>query len=116
MHEVALADVDTSGVKWAVAFAVTFVVVDAGVGCAVVVAIGGVGVSGACGADGACVVIGVAVVDGIGVEDVGVGIAINFCLSWLHTWVRIADSCAWDIGLFFRLVAIRFSFSFFSGF
>jgi hypothetical protein len=89
-------------------FAVAFVVVDAGVGCAVVAAVHSVSVGGACGADSACIV--------IGVEDVGVGIAINFCLSWLRTWVCIADSCAWDIGLFFHLVAIRFGFGFFSGF
>jgi ABC-type proline/glycine betaine transport system permease subunit len=94
MHEVALADVDASRVERAVAFAVTFVVVDAGVGCAVVVAIGGVSVGGVCGADVACVIVGVAVVNGVGVVDVRAGIlvgALVVVVYWLvfDTVVRV---------------------------
>jgi len=78
MHEVALADVNASGVKCVLVIVAAVVVVDVGsVVFAAAAAIGGVGVGGArgaCDADDACVAAGVAVVDGIGVEGVGAGV------------------------------------------
>jgi hypothetical protein len=87
-----------------VAFAVAFVVVDAGVGCAVVMAIGGVGVGGACGADDACIVVGFVVVDSVGVEDVGASIFVNalaVIVYWLvfNTVVRVLVDVAANLHL-----------------
>ena len=67
VHEVALADVDVSGVeRVVVVVAAVVVVVVGGAGFAGVAAIGGVGVGGACGAGDAD--------GGIGVEGVGAGV------------------------------------------
>ncbi len=74
VHEVALADVDASGVECMLVIVTAVVVVSVGgVVFAAAAAIGGVGVGGACGADDACVAAGVAVINGIGVEGVGAG-------------------------------------------
>jgi hypothetical protein len=51
-----------------------------------------------------CLVIGVVV----GV----VVVAINLCWLYLHNWVRVAVSSAWDIGLFCHFAAIWFDFGF----
>ena len=67
MHEVALADVNTSGVERVLVVVAAVVVVDVGsVVFATAAAISGVGVGNACGAcdaDDACIAAGVAVVD-----------------------------------------------------
>jgi len=78
VHEVALADVNASGVERVLVVVAAVVVVDVGsVVFATAAAIGGIGVGGArgvCDADDACVAAGVAVVDGIGVEGVSAGV------------------------------------------
>jgi hypothetical protein len=80
------------------------VVIDAGVGCAVVTAIGGVSIGSACGADDACIIVGFVVVDGIGVEDVGASIFINalaVIVYWLvfDTVVRVLVDVAANLCL-----------------
>src|SRR5712691_1520325 len=78
VHEVALADVDASGVERVLVIVAAVVVVDVGgvVFATAAAAIGGVGVGGACGADDACVQVaaGVAALNGVGVEGVGAGV------------------------------------------
>ena len=96
VHDVALADVNASGVGRVLVVAAAVVVVDVGsVVFATAAAIGGVGVGGArgaCDADDGCVAAGVAVVDGIGVEGVGAGF-----LNHVGSLVVVAYQLAFDV-------------------
>jgi len=105
MHEVALADVNASGVECVLVVVAAVVVVDvSSVVFATAAAIGSVSVSSACGAcnaDDACIATGVAVVDGIGVEGVSTGVlddvgALVVIVYWLafNAVVRVLKDVA----------------------
>ena len=73
VHEVALADVDASGVERVLVIVAAVVVIDVGGVVFAAAAIGGVGVGGACGADDTCVAV---------LHDVGALVVVAYLLAF----------------------------------